>query len=313
MSENLNDLSLITFPGAPNLPIFAADENGYFREFGLRVDHETTTSSPYQIENLVTRKFQIAGTALDNVIAYQEGQGAVELPIAPDLFVFMGATQIELTFAVAKGIENFEDLRGQTLAMDALYTGFAFVLYEMLEKNGLKFGDYSIEPVGATPHRWESVKSGNHAGTLLIEPFSSMARNQGYKVLAKSSEVCPHYQGGIFTASRQWAADNSALIEGYIRAYLKGLDWCLCPKNYEPAKALLLRRMPAIKPEAADNVMKNLLSEKTGLTPLAKIDYEGFRTVLDLRNRFGPENTSLSEPKAYIDLTYYERALREPG
>ena len=36
MSDNLNDLRLITFPGAPNLPIFAADENGYFSEFGLR-------------------------------------------------------------------------------------------------------------------------------------------------------------------------------------------------------------------------------------------------------------------------------------
>ena len=98
-------------------------------------------------------------------------------------------------------------------------------------------------------------------------------------------DVCPHYQGGIFTASRQWAADNPALIEGYIKAYLKGLDWCLDPENYEAAKALLLRRMPAIKPEAADNVMRNVLSEKTGLTPQAEIDYEGFRTVLDLRNR----------------------------
>ncbi len=309
MSDNLNDLRLITFPGAPNLPIFAADENGYFSEFGLHVDHETTTSSPYQIENLVAQNFQIAGTALDNVIAYQEGLGAVELATTPDLFVFMGATQIELTFAVAKDIDSFEHLRGRTLAMDALYTGFAFVLYEMLEKNGLKPGDYQIEPVGATPHRWESVKNGNHAGTLLIEPFSSMARTQGYTILAVSGDVCPHYQGGIFTASRQWAADNPALIEGYIKAYLKGLDWCLDPENYEAAKALLLRRMPAIKPEAADNVMRNVLSEKTGLTPQAEIDYEGFRTVLDLRNRFGPENTGLSEPDAYIDLTYYENAL----
>ena len=35
----------------------------------------TTPSSAFQAENLVIGKFQIAGTAFDNVVAYQEGKG----------------------------------------------------------------------------------------------------------------------------------------------------------------------------------------------------------------------------------------------
>ena len=83
------------------------------------------------------RKQNIGGTAFDNVVAYQEGQGAAKLDRTPDLFAFMGATQVELAFIVAPEIKSYQDLKGKTLALDALSTGFAFVLYEMLTKSGL--------------------------------------------------------------------------------------------------------------------------------------------------------------------------------
>ena len=53
----------------------------------------------------------IAGTAFDNVVAYQEGQGAVKFDRQPDLFAFMGATQVELAFIVAPEIvDDFAQL-----------------------------------------------------------------------------------------------------------------------------------------------------------------------------------------------------------
>ncbi|MGI9568290.1 MAG: ABC transporter substrate-binding protein, partial [Desulfobulbia bacterium] len=79
MDKGLKEIELIAFPGAPNLPIFVAEKMGFFSDEDLQVNLTTTTSSPYQRENLVEGKYQIAGTAIDNVIAYQEGQGAVEL------------------------------------------------------------------------------------------------------------------------------------------------------------------------------------------------------------------------------------------
>ncbi len=118
-------LKLIAFPGAPNLPIFAAIERGYFEDAGVLVTLETTPSSAYQIESLVNGDFQIAATAFDNVVAYQEQQGAVQLAKEPDLFVVMGATQLELSLVVAPEIQTYEDLRGRSLALDALATGFA--------------------------------------------------------------------------------------------------------------------------------------------------------------------------------------------
>jgi ABC-type nitrate/sulfonate/bicarbonate transport system substrate-binding protein len=297
-------VEIICFPGAPNLPIFVAQDKGLFEKAGVHVNLTTTPSSAFQAENLAAGKFQIAGTAFDNVVAYQEGQGAVKLPQTPDFFAFMGATQVELAFVTSPDIATYADLKGKSLALDALSTGFAFVLYEMLEKNGLTKADYSMVAVGATPQRWESVKAGTHVGTLTIEPFTSIARNQGFKVLDTSSNMLPAYQGGSFAASRAWAAANPETLKSFIKGYLAGLEWTLDPANREEATKILLERMPEIKPPVAGAVMNSLLSPRSGLTPKAAILMDGVDQVLRLRSKYG-SGATLAEPTRYIDLAYY--------
>jgi len=303
-------IELICFPGAPNLPIFVAQEKGFFDQAGVKINLTTTPSSAFQAENLINGKFHIAGTAFDNVVAYQEGQGAVKFDRQPDLFAFMGATQVELAFIVAPTIKSYADLKGKTLALDALATGFAFVLYEMLAKSGLARSDYEFAAVGATPQRWESVRTGQHVGTITIEPFTSIAKAQGFQVLDTSTNVFPIYQGGSFAASRAWAASNADTLKGFIKGYLAGLDWTLAPENKQEATETLLRNMPEIKPQVVGAVMTSLLSPRSGLTPKAAILPEGVRTVLDLRTRYGSGKTALTDPAKYIDLHYYDEAAR---
>ena len=304
----MTTIELICFPGAPNLPIFVSQEQGFFKNAGVAINMTTTPSSAYQAEHLVNAKFHIGGTAFDNVVAYQEGQGAAKLDRTPDLFAFMGATQVELAFIVAPEIKSYQDLKGKTLALDALSTGFAFVLYEMLAKSGLKRDDYEFAAVGATPQRWEAVRAGQHVGTITIEPFTSIAKAQGFGVLETSTGVFPVYQGGSFAASRQWAAANSDTLKGFIKGYLAGLGWTLAPQNREAAKDTLLRNMPEIKPALAGAVMDSLLSARSGLTPEAAILMDGVRTVLALRTRYGQGERPLTDPGKYIDLRYYEEA-----
>lgn len=297
-------IDLITFPGAPNLPIFAALERGHFHANGVDVRMETTPSSTFQMENLVSGRFQIAGTAFDNVVAYREGQGAVESLGSFDLVAFMGATRIELSLVVEPAVRTWADLRGRSLALDALNTGFAFVLYDMLERAGVSTGDCELVPVGATPARWASVRGGEHAGTLTIEPFTSIAVANGCRVLQSSRNTVSHYQGGVFAATPAWISANSGALGGFVRGYLGGLRWTLESSNYDAAKELLLNRMPAIKPPVADAVMGKLLDPATGLTAEAGFDSKCIETVLNLRSRYGSGATPLTDPHRYLDLRY---------
>lgn len=301
----MTTVELICFPGAPNLPVFVASEKGWFEDTDITVHLTTTPSSSFQAENLASGKFQIAGTAFDNVVAYAEGQGAVAIEPRPDFFAFMGATQIQLALVTLPDVMTVADLKGRSLALDALATGFAFVLYEMLARAGLARDDVTMVPVGATPLRWDSVRNGTHAGTLTIEPFTSIARAQGFNVVETSTNLFASYQGGCFTARRAWAKANGHVIEGFIRGYLKGLAWTLSPDNRGEATEILLRNMEAIKPPVAPRVMDSLLDPRSGLTPEAKLLPDGIATVLDLRSRYGG-GAPLADAARYVDLSYYD-------
>ncbi len=304
-------VKLIAFPGAPNLPIFVAREKGWFAKHGVALDMTLTPNSAYQAEALAKGEFDIAGTAFDNIVAYTEGQGAVAFATPPDFFAFLGATKIELAIVAQAKFGEVADLAGQSLALDAPGTGFAFVFYHMLEAAGVAPGQYERAAVGATPARWESVREGKHAATMTIEPFTSIAKAQGFSVLARSTETLADYQGGVFASRRSWASRNPEALIGFIKAYLEGLAWTLDPVNREEASQILLRNMPDIKPGVVGSVMASLLSPASGLTPQGAITIPGVHAVLDLRMRYGKPDAKLDDPARYIDLTWYDAARRE--
>jgi len=302
-------IRVIAFPGAPNLPTFAAVAQGFFAEEGLSVEIATTPSSVFQAQKIAAGEFEIAFTAFDNVVAYSEGQGAPDGG-NPDYCVIMGATQLELSFVVAPEIKTYQHLKGRSIALDAVSTGFAFVLYDMLERGGLNKGDYSLAAVGATPQRWQSVKDGAHAGTLTIEPFTSIARRAGFNVLSASTQLYDSYQGGIVAARRSWLKENPEPAKAFVRGYLKGLAWTLDPANREAAEALLLSKMPEIQPAAAKPVMASLLSPRSGLTPNADILPDGMRRVLALRSRYGTGGQNLMDIDKYLELSLFRDVVQ---
>lgn len=302
---------VIAFPGAPNLPTFAAIEQGFFAEEGLEIALSITPSSIFQAEQVAAGAFDIAFTAFDNVVAYREGQGAAK--VDPDYCVIVGATQLELALVVAPEIQSYSDLKGRSIALDALSTGFAFALFDMMEKAGLAKDDVSFAAVGATPQRWQSVKAGEHAGTLTIEPFTSIAERAGFKVLDLSSRHYASYQGGVVAAPRGYVANNPDTVKAFIRAYLRGVKWTLDPQNRDAAKALLLSKMTEIQPAAAESVMKSLTSPASGLTPGGAVLPEGMSQVLTLRTHYGSGGARLDNPSKYLELSAFNEVAGRSG
>ncbi len=302
-------IRLISFPGTGNLGIFAGQEKGLFAAHGVEVEMETTPSSMYQAQKLVAGEFDLACTAMDNVIAYQEGAGEVELDREPDLFIIASATQLEVSFVVAPEIESYADLKGKRLALDALATGFAFALYRMLDRAGLSGDDTEMVSVGSTPSRWEAVQKGDYAGTLLIEPFTGMARGAGYRVLGSTRDTFAHYPGQVFTASRGWAAANRDAVCGFIRGWLDAIDWVRDPANRDEAADMLGRNMPAMRPRAIAPSLDKLIAPETGFVPMAALDRAGLDTVLELRSQYAPKKKQLTDPEKYLDTSYYDAAL----
>lgn len=302
-------LNVIVFPGGFNLPLWAGMGQGFFARQGLSLNLHFTPNSVVQLTGLIRGEWELGLTGFDNIVAYQEGQGEAEIDRVPDLFAFMGGDNAFLRLVVQGDIANYAALRGKTLSVDAMTTGFAFVLRKMLALNGLKEGEVRFEKAGGVMQRWEALKAGKQAGTLLITPFELIAQKMGLRLLQSAVDVFPRYQGLVGAARRGWASENRDALTGFIRAYLESLAW-LYDRNNKPAACnILMEKVPNMGPEIAAATYDTLLPEKGGFDRRAAIDREGMKVVLDLRSEFGRPQKTLTDPMKYVDLAYYERAI----
>jgi len=290
----IRDLAVIVFPGGFNLPIWAAQRQGFLEENGVRVALTDTPSSTFQMQGLAEGRFDIAMTAFDNVVAYQEGQGEAQIPSNPDLFAFMGSDHGFLSVVGGRGVKTFADLKGGKLSVDAMSTGYAFVLRELLERNGV--ADVTFDRAGGALSRFQELLKGTHAGTVLVTPFDLLAMQQGHARLAVAHEQLGAYQGVVAASRRSWAAKNEAALAGFVRGYRAGVEFLY--SNPDIAEQLLVANVRNMTPALAKETLGVLLDERSGFFRDVRLDPEGMKTVLALRSKFA--GVKLTEPRKYI-------------
>jgi ABC-type nitrate/sulfonate/bicarbonate transport system substrate-binding protein len=302
-------LRVIYFPAADVLPLWVGIAKGFYAQQGLALALTPTPGSVYQFQHLSAGDFEIAVTAIDNAIAYDEGQGQAPLPKPADFVAFLGGDNALLRLYARPGITTYAGLRGKTIAVDALTTGFAFVLRKMLAANGLNEGDYVLAPAGGTMERYKQLTSSNtYAATLLTPPFDLQARAQGFNDLGEAIGVLGHYQGIVSVASAAWLANHADAAVAYVRGTLTALRWLYDPKNQAEAVMLLVDNLH-IPPRVAAELYPVVVDRAGGLDPLAAVDLDGVRTVLALRSAYGKPQKSLTDAAKYYDDRFYRRAL----
>lgn len=303
-------ISLIVFPGGFNWPIWVAQEKSFFAANHVAVTVTPTPGSIYQLTNLIDGKFDIAMTAIDNLIAYDEGQGEAPTTAAPDLIAVMGGDNGFLSLVAVPEVKSYADLKGKQLSVDARTTGYAFVLEKMLQKAGLKDSDYELVKAGGVLQRFEALMAKQHAATLLLSPFEVPAQAKGFTLLGYAIDVLGRYQGLVAATRRAWAKDHGADLVGFIRGYIAGVDWLYQPDHTAEAITILRKNLTTMSPELAERAHAILLDPKTGFQRKARIDIEGVRTVLALRSEYGEPRKALSDPAKYYDPTWYDQAVR---
>jgi ABC-type nitrate/sulfonate/bicarbonate transport system substrate-binding protein len=305
-----SNLTVNVFPGGFNWPSFVGQEKGFFERNGISVTLQPTPNSVAQMTGLSEGKFDIAMTAIDNIVAYVEGQGEAPIGPQPEFFAFMGTDSGFLSLVTAPEVKKVVDLKGKTLSVDARTTGYAFVLFDILRRTGLTVDkDYMVERAGGMAQRWDALREGKQSGTLLSTPFNILARDQHFNQLVQATKVIGPYQGNVAATRRSWARDNRAKVIGFIRGYAQAVDWLYNKANRDEAIKILLKNVQ-MPPEVAQRSYDELLDPKDGFFPKARINMEGIRTVLALRSRYSDAKKQLTDPAKYYDPSYYDAAMR---
>ena len=311
MPQDLPLVRVNVFPGGFNWGVYVGQDKGFFAEQAITIEMQGTPNSVTQMTDFSEGKFDIAMTAIDNIVAYVEGQGEAGIGPQADFMAVMGSDSGFLSLVASPAIAKIEDLAGKTLSVDAMTTGYAFVLYEILRRHGLNKdgldkdkGDYEIVRAGGMVQRWNALREGKHAATLLSAPYNIIARNAGFTELVKATDVIGPYQGNVAAVRRPWAHENRQKVSAYIAAYRRAIAWLYDPKNRVEAIAILTSHLPQMPEVIAEASYGELLDPARGFFRACAIDRTGLECVLGLRSRYGLPPRRLDDASKYCDLSF---------
>ena len=296
-------LRVNVFRGASNLPIYMAQEKGYFARRGITLQMLFTPNSTEQRAGLAAGKFELAHAAVDNTVAMIEVAKA-------DAVIVAGGDGGMNEVLVRQEINKVSDMRGRTYVVDAPNTAYALIGRKIFKDAGLKEGqDYKIFPLGGSEARTKGLDTPEGAATLLNPPWNFLAKERGAKSLGRTIDLFGPYQAqGVFVM-RPWAAQNGSALERYLAAYIEG-----CRAAQDPAQRNLalnvLKRELKLTDQVAEMTYTELMTKGSGLAPDCAFDMQGFRNVLALRAEIeGQWGGTAPDPARFIDMSFYNRAL----
>jgi ABC-type nitrate/sulfonate/bicarbonate transport system substrate-binding protein len=306
---NVRSLRVAVFPGAGNaLPFWVGSAQGFFARAGLEIALSTTPGSVALYTRLGNGTIDLAHSSFDNVVAYDVGSGEAPLPPGVSFTAFMGGDDGFLHLVSRSDRATIASLRGGRIALDALTTGYGFVVRDILARNGMGSDDYTLVAVGAGTQRLQALRDGSVDAAILSTPFDAIARGDGMNVLVRCSDIIGPYQGNVGAVTRSFFVANADTLRRYISAYVQALDWMHAAANRSDVVGLLVERGGFTSP-IATALAATFLDPTTGYARRAAIDPAGVRTVLALRERYGAAAT-IGRPTAYYDTTAYDRVVK---
>jgi len=225
------------------LAIWMADAAGFYEAVGIKLEIINMNGGSRGAEELAAGRIHAMHVGLSSVIRLNRTGG--DLRIVASL-----ANVIRFTFFSGPDVKTAADLKGGAVGVSSFGSESDSTVTLTLKRLGLSRDDVTLKEYGASSKRLAAVKSGELKATAVNEPFSSMAREQGFNVLF---DLVPEQIPWLFTAivvRRGTITDRRDELTRFIRATAEGNYLALTDENR--AKAVLARQAGITDPKILD-------------------------------------------------------------
>ena len=293
----------IPYPEAEFMPLYAAQQNGYFKDEKLSVEVFAIPTGDRITLALVSGSVDIASYTPDwYVRAIEKG--------SPIKIVIGGSNVPVYSLVTTANIKSYAELKGKRVAVSAVKASDAYLIRKMFSANGLQSTDYDLIQAGSSGDRAAALKAGSVSATLLIPPYDSVVVSEGYNRLDLSTSAVKRYTWLAQAVREDWARANKPALLGFIRAWIRGTRWVYDPKNKDDAIRLLMRELK-IEERFARTVYEQYFGSTT--ETVAKdgaIDLVGLQVLIDAIAEQGDIAPPVPKAAKYVDLAFWEEAQK---
>jgi NitT/TauT family transport system substrate-binding protein len=214
-----SSLVKVHIPGysTSSLPFLLADELGFYREEGIRIEL-TRIQTGSGIQALVAGAMDVSQIVGPTTLAAMLGGAPLKV-----IAVFNDKPTYKLY--VKKQFRQFADLKGARIGSTTPGSTNDRLLKVVLERNGLDWRkDLSLIYIGLSEVMLKSLQSGAIDGTALTPPASFIAEEFGFHPLANFINEIGALQGGVAT-NTAFLNGRREIAQRFVRATVKGLKY----------------------------------------------------------------------------------------
>lgn len=198
------------------LPIYVAQEKGFFKDEGLEVLFVMFNAGSTNLQALIGGDVQIMGSAFVETIG---GRAA-----GIDIKNFWGICNL-MPFQLYShsSFKSMKDAKGKRFAISRFGSLTDYLTRATLAHFGVNPKEVTILQIGSTPARFAALSAGAVDATVVWFPVTEIAKNQGYNKLLDLKEIFSEWPYETFAARESWLTKEKAQVVKFLRAYQRGV------------------------------------------------------------------------------------------
>jgi NitT/TauT family transport system substrate-binding protein len=211
------DLVKIGIPSPLNtiLAFWMADEAGFYKEQGIRVEFRIVDGGSRGAQMIRSGEIDVMQAGLSSVIEIDRSGGGVRTIGSlsnVNRFVLFGAP----------GITKAADLKGGTIAISSFGSETDTTVAVTLDKLGLQRDALKVQEFGGGGARLEALRSGAAQASPLNEPSATLARAAGLPVLVDLAAQKYPWLFSSIVVSEKALAERRPLLMRFMKATVEG-------------------------------------------------------------------------------------------
>jgi NitT/TauT family transport system substrate-binding protein len=268
--------------------LFVAQDQGFFRKYGLDVHLVHVRSGPVALSALSAGESHFYnGSATGSTLgAVAGGLDAV--------FIAGLINKLTGTIVVNPAIKTPMELKGKTIGVQSMGGGIWMFTMLAFDHWGLdpKRDSISFRVMGDEPVLAQSIAAKAIDGSYLGYTFASILERQGFRILTDLAKLGIPYQGTGIIARRSFVNSSPDTAEKVLRALVDAISFILEPDNKPAVMRSMAKglRLPRVE-DAAEGYERAITLYERRIFP----NVEGIRNTLRL---LGAANEKIRRLKA---------------
>ena len=220
---------------ATYLPLYVAQDEGYFTNEGIAVDLLSFRGGSDLIKALVSGSIDVGVVSLAEVTAgVDAGQ--------PLKAFYAGFNVPAFSWYAVDSVKSIAGSKGKRYGVTQFGSSTDFLTRYALVANGLDpEKDVQIVQGGDSPTRLAAMKAGQLDVNILAPPDNFIAADQGYKMVFSQRDLAPDYPYHTFASTQSFIAQNPNTLRALLRAHILGLR--KAKADMELSKQVLAKRV----------------------------------------------------------------------